>query len=284
MHSMQAGYLEKAQKYTDKALMQLEKLKSKLHNWHRINYTIEKILFEHVYSLYLHIAVLDCSPILSTFQVILLEHIIMCRLVTGHKATALQEVNRFFHRCLTNTEQQILLIQVHLHVKETLTRISVYEDLTGLSAVPTVSQVIHQSCCSASHATSELFRPVQVFHLQYVCTESKTTRKDTNVKQIHFLHQGYSLYICNLLVLKTHLTRTLLLTKVTLVFFKPDAENVTYISKHTINVFIISYILIKVIVFFCLCRILRCVILTAMFLPYLLLVPGSVLYLSELYG
>uniref|UniRef100_A0A674DPC1 MAU2 chromatid cohesion factor homolog n=1 Tax=Salmo trutta TaxID=8032 RepID=A0A674DPC1_SALTR len=36
--------------------------------------------------------VLDSSPILSTFQVILLEHIIMCRLVTGHKATALQEL------------------------------------------------------------------------------------------------------------------------------------------------------------------------------------------------
>lgn len=33
MHSMQAGYLEKAQKYTDKALMQLEKLKSKLGWW-----------------------------------------------------------------------------------------------------------------------------------------------------------------------------------------------------------------------------------------------------------
>lgn len=30
MHSMQAGYMEKAQKYTDKALMQIEKLKSKL--------------------------------------------------------------------------------------------------------------------------------------------------------------------------------------------------------------------------------------------------------------
>lgn len=28
---MQAGYLEKAQKYTDKALMQLEKLKSECH-------------------------------------------------------------------------------------------------------------------------------------------------------------------------------------------------------------------------------------------------------------
>ena len=28
MHSMQAGYMDKAQKYTDKALMQIEKLKS----------------------------------------------------------------------------------------------------------------------------------------------------------------------------------------------------------------------------------------------------------------
>lgn len=42
-------------------------------------------------------SVLDCSPILSSFQVILLEHIIMCRLVTGHKATALQEVKRAVH-------------------------------------------------------------------------------------------------------------------------------------------------------------------------------------------
>ena len=34
MHSMQAGYLEKAQKYTDKALMQLEKLKSRWFSSH----------------------------------------------------------------------------------------------------------------------------------------------------------------------------------------------------------------------------------------------------------
>uniref|UniRef100_A0A3P8WEH0 MAU2 chromatid cohesion factor homolog n=1 Tax=Cynoglossus semilaevis TaxID=244447 RepID=A0A3P8WEH0_CYNSE len=70
MHSMQAGYLEKAQKYTDKALMQLEKLK-----------------------------MLDSNPILSTFQVILLEHIIMCRLVTGHKAMALQEISQICQLC-----------------------------------------------------------------------------------------------------------------------------------------------------------------------------------------
>lgn len=40
MHSMQAGYLEKAQKYTDKALMQLEKLKSQfsVFRFLRINY------------------------------------------------------------------------------------------------------------------------------------------------------------------------------------------------------------------------------------------------------
>lgn len=30
MHSMQAGYMDKAQKYTDKALAQIEKLKGKI--------------------------------------------------------------------------------------------------------------------------------------------------------------------------------------------------------------------------------------------------------------
>lgn len=30
MHSMQAGYMEKAQKYTDKALLQIDKLKGKM--------------------------------------------------------------------------------------------------------------------------------------------------------------------------------------------------------------------------------------------------------------
>ncbi|TKC33202.1 hypothetical protein EI555_000175, partial [Monodon monoceros] len=54
IHSMQAGYLEKVQKSRDKTLI----------------------------------------PILSSFQVILLEHIITCRLVTGHKATALQEISQ----------------------------------------------------------------------------------------------------------------------------------------------------------------------------------------------
>ena len=37
---------------------------------------------------------LYCSPILSSFQVILLEDIITCRLVAGHKATALQEISQ----------------------------------------------------------------------------------------------------------------------------------------------------------------------------------------------
>lgn len=31
MQSMQSGYMDKAQKYTDKALMQIEKLKSKIY-------------------------------------------------------------------------------------------------------------------------------------------------------------------------------------------------------------------------------------------------------------
>lgn len=70
MHSVQAGYMDKAQKYTDKALIQIEKLK-----------------------------VVDNKPILSVFQLMLLEHIVMCRFVMGNKATALQEMSQVVTLC-----------------------------------------------------------------------------------------------------------------------------------------------------------------------------------------
>lgn len=73
MHSMQAGYMEKAQKYTDKALMQIEILKF-----------------------------VDNKPILSVFQLMLLEHIIMCRLVMGNKTQALQEISAAAALCKQN--------------------------------------------------------------------------------------------------------------------------------------------------------------------------------------
>ena len=55
--------MDKAQKYTDKAIVQIEKLK-----------------------------VLDPRPILSSFHVLLLEHIVQCKLVTGDKAEAIQKL------------------------------------------------------------------------------------------------------------------------------------------------------------------------------------------------
>ncbi|KAG1667223.1 MAU2 chromatid cohesion factor [Nymphon striatum] len=72
MHSMQAGYMDKAQKYTDKALMQIEKLKSK-------------------FKIYIRFLI-DSHPILLSFQLMLIEHIVMCRLVMGNKSLAIQEV------------------------------------------------------------------------------------------------------------------------------------------------------------------------------------------------
>lgn len=80
MHSMQAGYMEKAQKYTDKAFMQIEKLR-----------------------------MLDSHPLLSAFQVMLFEHIIMCRLITGNKTAAIQEI---FHVCQI-CQQQPRLMKAH---------------------------------------------------------------------------------------------------------------------------------------------------------------------------
>lgn len=60
-HSMMAGYMDKAQKYTEKALVQIEKLK-----------------------------LTENRPILSVFQINLLEHIIMCRLIMGNKSAAIK--------------------------------------------------------------------------------------------------------------------------------------------------------------------------------------------------
>ena len=55
--------MDKAQKYTDKAVVQIQKLK-------------------------LH----EESPLLSVFHVLLIEHIIQCRLVVGNKGGAIQEI------------------------------------------------------------------------------------------------------------------------------------------------------------------------------------------------
>ncbi|UYV72584.1 MAU2 [Cordylochernes scorpioides] len=70
LHSMQAGYMDKAQKYTDKALMQIEKLK-----------------------------MVDSHPILHSFQLLLLEHIAMCRLVMGNKTEAIQYTSQALQIC-----------------------------------------------------------------------------------------------------------------------------------------------------------------------------------------
>ncbi|RWS18839.1 MAU2 chromatid cohesion factor-like protein, partial [Leptotrombidium deliense] len=71
LHSMQAGYMDKAQKYTEKALMQIEKLK-----------------------------LLDDHPLLHTFQLLLLEHIAMCRLVMGNGTHAIKETVQAFKICV----------------------------------------------------------------------------------------------------------------------------------------------------------------------------------------
>jgi len=63
MHSMQAGFMEKAERYTDKAIVQISKLKAHTD-----------------------------SPILSTFHVMLVEHMIQCRLVMGNKTKAVSEL------------------------------------------------------------------------------------------------------------------------------------------------------------------------------------------------
>ena len=71
--------MDKAQKYTDKAIAQIEKLRNSY----------------------------DSKPLLlSSFQVLLMEHIVQCRLVTGNKGGAIQEIGNM---CRLLQSNQILL-------------------------------------------------------------------------------------------------------------------------------------------------------------------------------
>ncbi|XP_013110899.1 MAU2 chromatid cohesion factor homolog [Stomoxys calcitrans] len=78
-HSMMAGYMDKAQKYTEKALTQIEKLKSQ-----------------------------DDKPILSVFKVILLEHIVMCRMVMGNRELAITEISICRDVCLSSGPKSLM--------------------------------------------------------------------------------------------------------------------------------------------------------------------------------
>lgn len=71
--------MDKAQKYTEKALTHIDSLKTQ-----------------------------ENKPILSVFQIILQEHIIMCRLVTGNKLLAIQEIALAKDVCLSTPNKALL--------------------------------------------------------------------------------------------------------------------------------------------------------------------------------
>lgn len=78
-HSMMAGYMDKAQKYTEKALAQIEKLKAT-----------------------------GNQPILSVFQINLLEHIIMCRLIMGNRLSMIKEISIARDVCVSSQDKSLL--------------------------------------------------------------------------------------------------------------------------------------------------------------------------------
>lgn len=84
---MQAGYMDKAQKYTDKAIAQIEKLRSNF----------------------------DTHPILSSFHVLLLEHTVQCRLVTGKKSGAMEEVGRLTRLFQSSAPKLLARHRAQLH-------------------------------------------------------------------------------------------------------------------------------------------------------------------------
>ncbi|CAH0696035.1 unnamed protein product [Spodoptera exigua] len=91
MHSAQAGYMEKAHKYTEKALAQIDKLTSKTCEKDALgNEKCEREERERVRS--------RKGAILAwRLRMALVEHAALCRLVAGGKAHALHEIARAAH-------------------------------------------------------------------------------------------------------------------------------------------------------------------------------------------
>jgi MAternally-affected-uncoordination protein len=77
--SMISGFLEKTQKYTEKALTQIEKLKAQ-----------------------------ENKPILEMFQVTLLEHIALCRLIMGNRCWAIKEISAAKEICSKPNNKALL--------------------------------------------------------------------------------------------------------------------------------------------------------------------------------
>ena len=130
---LQAGYMDKAQKYTDKAIAQIEKLRNSY----------------------------DSKPLLlSSFQVLLMEHIVQCRLVTGNKGGAIQEIGNMCRLLQSNT----ILLQRHraqLHTMLGLYAMSMScmeaaeNQFNAALRVSSHSRLIHFTCISFLKMQSE---------------------------------------------------------------------------------------------------------------------------------
>lgn len=72
LHSMQAGFLDKAHKYTEKALTQIDRLRTQSVN---------------------------PDTLLETFRILLLEHMSMCHLVMGSRASSIRQTVQAMQLC-----------------------------------------------------------------------------------------------------------------------------------------------------------------------------------------
>ena len=112
MHSMQAGYMDKAQKYTEKAFLQIEKLKCMIF---LVKHFTEQSLTNGIHSCSSKFAVSDNRSILTSFHILLLEHLILCRLVMGQKGQAIREVATAAQLCAAGPPRLLAAHSAQLH-------------------------------------------------------------------------------------------------------------------------------------------------------------------------
>lgn len=155
MHSMQAGYLEKAQKYTDKALMQLEKLKSEwvYFFFHFLRNVLLEIYFHPkricgksstFWSLCCSVGLQSHPLYLPSHSTGAYYHVPACHWPQGYRFARGKAES---HAMVIHTSSYLINIcWLNLPAvpsPHTLTRCLLPSDLAGVPAVPAVPQAVH---------------------------------------------------------------------------------------------------------------------------------------------
>lgn len=147
LHSMQAGFLDKAQKYTEKALMQIDRLRAQT-------------------------PVPDA--LLESFHILLLEHMSMCHLVMGSRVLSMKQTVQALQLCYRGNDK---LRRRHKGIIDTL--LGFY----AMSMSLTQEAEVHFKCVAKNNDVDTELRVMAMLNLALYYLQDDARRLDPKIQK-----------------------------------------------------------------------------------------------------